>query len=103
MSSAAYYTGNGTLVISFSESLNSTTHDASKIHVRESNTSTDGVTLSNNIITANGTNSITFDLSTNDTNTVNAMVMPQLDIEQGAVQDPSGNLISAVSDQNITT
>ena len=30
------------------------------------------------------------------------MVTPQLDIDAGAVQDPSGNLISAIADQSIT-
>ena len=36
-------------------------HDASKIHVRNTGQSSGGVTLSNSMITTNGTNSITFD------------------------------------------
>ena len=100
--SAIYKTGNGILNITFSEPLNSTTHDTSKIHIRNTGQSSGGVTLSNSIITNNGTNSITFDLSSTDTTTVNSMATPQLDIEQGAVRDQSGNLISAIADQTIT-
>ena len=100
--SATYYPGNGTLVVQFSEALNATSHDASKIHIRNTGQSTGGVTLSNDIIVANGTNSITFDLGTTDTNTVNSMTAPQLDIDAGAVSDTAGNAISAISDQSIT-
>ena len=102
-SSAAYYTGNGTLVVSFTEALNRTAHDASKIHVRESGASSGGVTLSNGIITNNGTSSITFDLDGTDTSTVNAMTTPQLDIDAGAVRDLSNNTISAASDRAVYT
>ena len=102
LSSASYANSTGILTITFSESLNMSTHDASKIHIRNATQSTGGVTLSNDIITINSTNSITFDLSANDTNTVNAMITPQLDIDAGAVQDSSGNPISDISDQTIT-
>ena len=100
--SATYATATGILTISFNEALNQTTHDASKIHIRNTGQSTGGVTLSNALITANGTTSITFDLGTTDTNTVNAMATPQIDIEAGAVRDTSGNQIAAAADQTIT-
>ncbi len=101
-SSATFATGSGVLKLTFSEALNQTTHDASNIHVRNTGQSSGGVTLSNSIITTNGTNSITFTLSNTHKGTVNAMTTPQLDIEQGAVQDTAGNLIAAAADQTIT-
>ena len=101
-SSATFATGSGVLTITFSEALNQTTHDASKIHVRNTGQSSGGVTLSNAMITTNGTNSITFDISPTNTATVNNMAAPQLDIEQGAVQDTAGNLIAASPDQAVT-
>ena len=101
-SSAAYATGSGELTITFSEALNTTMHDASKIHVRDTGQNSNGVTLSNSIITTNGTSSITFDLSNADTSTVNAMTTPQIDIDAGAVRDTSGNTIAAAADQSVT-
>ena len=100
--SATYSTGEGTLSVTFSEALDATTHDASKMHIRNTGQSAGGVTLSNGMITTNGTSSITFDLSDEDTGTVNSMTTPQIDIEAGAVRDASGNTISAASDQTIT-
>ena len=101
-SSATYATGSGVLTVTFSESLNQTAHDATKIHVRDTGQSSGGVTLSNSMITTNGTSSITFTLSSTDKDTVNDMATPQLDIEAGAVSDAAGNQIAAAADQTIT-
>ena len=101
-SSASFSTGTGILTISFSEALNTTAHDTSKIHVRESGSNSGGVTFSNSLITVNGTSSITFDLNDTDTDKVNAMATPQLDIGAGAVSDTAGNQIAAIADQAIT-
>ena len=101
-SSATYATGSGVLTVTFSESLNQTAHDATKIHVRDTGQSSGGVTLSNAMITTNASASITFDLNPTNTDAVNAMATPQLDIEAGAVYDAAGNQIAAAADQTIT-
>ena len=101
-SSANYKTGSGEFTITFSETLDSSKHVASKLHIRESNSSTGGVTLSNGTITTNGTNSLTITLSNSDKNSVNALTTPQLDIDAGAVSDSAGNAIAAAADQTIT-
>ena len=101
-SSARYKAGNGELTITFSEPLNITTHDTTKIHVRDSGASSGGVTLSNKIIIVNGTDSITFGLGQTGTNTIDLMISPQIDIGAGAVRDTSGNIIAAAVDQSIT-
>ena len=100
--SATYNSGTGVLTVTFSEALNQTTHYATKIHVRDTGQSSGGVTLSNSMITTNGTSSITFTLGSTDKDTVNDMATPQLDIEAGAVYDAAGNQIAAAADQTIT-
>ncbi len=102
ISSAVYKTGSGEFNATFNEPLDTSKHDASKIHIRNTGQNTGGVTLSNAIITTNGTNFITFDLDTTDTNTVNAMSAPQTDIDSGAVRDISGNLVAATENQSVT-
>ncbi len=100
--SAVYLTGNGSLTVWFTQPLNLTAHDAAKLHMREINQTSGGITLSNAMIFDNGTYSITFDLDNNDTAAANAMATPQLDIDAGAVRDPAGNLIRAAADRPIT-
>ena len=101
-SSASYTTGSGELTIIFSEPLNTTMHVPSKFHIRESGSNSDGVTLSNGTITANGTNSLTLTLSSSNRTAVAGLTTPQLDIEAGAVSDTAGNQIAAAADQTIT-
>ena len=100
--SAVYLTGNGSLTVWFTQPLNLTAHDAAKLHVRDVNQTSGGITLSNAMILDNGTYSIAFDLDNNDTARANAMATPQLDIDAGAVRDPAGNLILAAPDRPIT-
>ena len=103
ISSASYNATDGTLTISFSEAIDSSTYDASKIHVRDSGQDTGGVTLSNDDITSSGdSDSITFDLGDADTVSINAMGTPQIDLDAGAIQDVSGNQNDAASDYTIT-
>ncbi len=100
-SSAAYSTNNGVLAVSFSEALNTASHDSAKMHVRDAGGSA-SVTLSNGIITINGTDSITFDLDAADTGRVNGMATPRLDIEAGAVRDAFGNPIMESTGNPVT-
>ncbi len=100
--SAAYKTGSGVLNVTFSEPLDSSKHVASKFHIRNAGSGSGGVTLSNGTITANGTDFITFTLGGTDKNSVNAMAVPQLDIDAGAVSDSAGNAIASVANQTIT-
>ena len=101
-SSAAYTTGSGQLAITFSEPLDASKHVPTKLHVRESGSSTGGVTLSNGTITTNGTNSLTITLSNADRTAVAGLTTPQLDIDAGAVSDSAGNAIAAIADQTLT-
>ena len=101
-SAAVYYMGNSTLTITYNEFISKTAHDSAKVHIRNTGQSSGGVTLSNSMITNNGTNSITYRLPDANAAMVNIMAAPQLDIDAGAVSDISGNRIAAVSDQSIT-
>ena len=100
--SATYNAGTGMLTVTFSEQLDSSRYDASKIHIRNASETLGGVTLSNDMITNNDTSSLTFTLKTTDRTTVNALAAPQLDIGAAAVSDVAGNPISTATDQDIT-
>ena len=100
--SATYKTGTGALNVTFSEPLNNTAHDAPKIHIRNAGETTGGVTLSNDMISTNGTDSIAFALNSTNRDAVNNMAAPQLDMDAGAVSDTAGNAIAPIANQAVT-
>ena len=102
VSSAAYQNATGVLTIAFSEPLDSSKHVASKFHIRNITQATGGVTLSNGTITANGTHSLAFTLAANDRNSIDAMAVPRLYVDAGAVSDIAGNAVAAAANQTIT-
>ncbi|MBI1657309.1 MAG: hypothetical protein IS632_00820, partial [Thaumarchaeota archaeon] len=104
LASSSYNTGIGILNITFSEPLNGTAIHYDRMHIRDTGRSTGGLTLddiASRTLDANST-TITLALSSIQRQTVNALASPQLDIEEGAVSDMSGNGISAASARPVT-
>ena len=98
--SAAYATGNGTIRMIFSEPLNPAVH-WDRLHVRDAGESTGGVTLDGIAGSVDGA-ILASTLAAYKMAIVDAMAVPQLDIDRGAVVDPSGNGMDAASDRAIT-
>ena len=105
LASSHYNTGTGILNMTFSEPLNGTAISYDRIAVRDAGESSGGLALDEVTTKALNANSITITLTLSDAQrmTVNGMATPQLDIEEGAVADPTGNGIAAASDQPVTT
>ena len=97
ITNTAYYSGNGNLTITFSKNLNIDLHNATKIQIRGAGQSTGGVTLSNGIITNNGTDFIDFNLTDADIRTVNSLTSPNLIVGADAVTDNHGIGIAAAT------
>ena len=92
----------GALTITFSEDIDATPNtriDPGKIHIRESNHRTGGVTLTaaELVTTADGA-TISFTLNVAHLLTVAELDDPKLAIDLGAVQDTSGNIIEGAFD-----
>ena len=98
--SAAYTTGDGTLIVTFSEPLGSAVN-LTRLHVRDSGESTGGVTLTGAIESVAG-NTLTVALTATQQADVAALSAPELDIEQDAVSDLNDNGIAASPDGAIT-
>ena len=92
----------GVLRITFSETIDvtpKTNVDAAKIHIRESDTYTGGVTLTaGKFGTTFDGNTISFTLTLAHREAVKGLTTPELTIAPGAVQDTSGNLIVGTFD-----
>ena len=90
------------LTITFSERIDvtpKTNVNATKIHIRESGTYSDGVTLTaDELDTAANSDTITFNLTESHHTTVAKMTTPELTIEPGAVQNIFGSLIVGTFD-----
>ena len=104
LASSHYNTGTGILNMTFSEPLNGTAIGYDRLHVRDTDESSGGLALDEVTTKALNANSITITLtlSVDQRQTLNTMTAPQLDIEEGAVADPSGNGIAAAPDQPVT-
>ena len=92
----------GVLAITFSEDIDATPATSvvpDKIHIRESGSYTDGVTLGAGELatTVDGT-VISFTLTESNLAAVKGLTVPELTIDPGAVQDTSGNLIASTFD-----
>ena len=98
--SAAYIVDNGTLRMIFSEPLNSTVH-WDRLHIRDAGESSGGVAPDGVPGSAYGA-TLTTTLAASQMATVGNLTTPQLDIDQDAVADLSGNGIAAAPDQAIT-
>ncbi len=105
-SSAALNEGTGTLTITFSEAINASTINSAGFSIRDNNnnTNTGIVTLSNLELTttANG-DTISFNMTMANRQSVIAFNVSVLDIDAGAVRDISGNTIIMSTDNSITT
>ena len=87
------------LTITFSETIDATNIDPTKIHIRESGTYSGGITLTAiELSTTTDANTISFILTRTHLDTVAGLATPELTIEPGAVQDTSGNLIVSTFD-----
>ncbi len=105
-SSAVLNEGTGTLTITFSETINASTINSAGFSIRDNNnnTNTGIVTLSNLELTttANG-DTISFNMTMPNRQSVIAFNVLVLDIDAGAVRDISGNTIIMSTDNSITT
>ena len=100
LSSAVYTADSGTLAITFSKPLNSTINYDS-MHVRDAGQSSGGITLDDVPTKSASGDMLTLTLNSTQQDTVSAMTTPQLDIDEDAVFDESGNGILASPDQPI--
>ncbi len=105
-SSAVLNEGTGILTITFSETINASTINSIGFSIRDNNnnTNTGIVTLSNLELTttANG-DTISFNMTMANRQSVIAFNVSVLDIDAGAVRDISGNTIIMSTDNSITT
>ena len=89
----------GVLTIVFSETIDVTPTNSTKIHIRESGNYTGGITLSaGELDTTSDGATISFTLTPSHLTTVTGLTTPELTIEPGAVQDTFGNLIDGTFD-----
>ena len=87
------------LTITFSETIDATNIDPTKIHIRESGTYSGGITMTaGELGTTTDASTISFTLTRTHLDTVAGLATPELTIEPGAVQDTSGNLIVSTFD-----
>ena len=95
----------GVLTITFSETINATNVDATKIHIRESGNYTGGgITLTaGELDTTTDASTISFNLTEQHREAVTGLRVPELTIEPGAVQDTFGNLIVGTFDVSTAT
>ena len=95
----------GVLTITFSETINATNVDATKIHIRESGNYTGGgITLTAaRLDTTTDASTISFNLTEQHREAVTGLRVPELTIEPGAVQDTFGNLIVGTFDVSTAT
>ena len=98
-------TETGVLRITFSEIINATNVDATKIHIRESGNYTGGgITLTDGKLgTKTDASTISFTLTKPHRAAVAELDAPELTIEPGAVQDTFGNLIVGTFDVSTAT
>ena len=90
------WTGDGRLLITFSEPLNGTIH-YDRMHIRNAGESTGGVSLDGATSASVSGDTITLILSKAQQDGMGSVSTPQLDIAPNAVFDGSGNGIAAIS------
>ena len=100
--SATYTTGDGRLVIAFSEPLNGTIR-YNMMHVRDAGHTSGGIALDTAESQSVSSDRLTLviALSADNQTAISGMATPQLDIAPNAVFDGSGNGIAAISDNTI--
>ena len=87
------------LSITFSETIDATSVDPTKIHIRESGNYTGGITLTaGELGTVADGNAISFILTSSHSAAVAVLAAPELTIDPGAVRDASGNAIASTLD-----
>ena len=101
LESATYIKGNGTLYLKFSEHMDASTLDASKIKIHHANDARRGYSPTSAPVT-HDSGLFTFVIPPNDRATIDAYFPPRLDVKQGAVSDTSGNKIPAYSAYSIS-
>ena len=99
-SSATYSTGNGSLVITFSETVSSV--DYAKLHVRSQGAAAGGIALGDVTTKSLSGAAITATLDQAQRTAFAGLATPQLDIDAGAVSDANSNGIDASADNAIT-
>ena len=98
--SAAYHTGQGMITITFDEAV--FIPDYSKMHIRDSGSSTGGITLVDVAAPSQNRLDILFVmLNASQRTAFDGLATPELDIDAGAVSDESDNPIVATPDQTI--
>ena len=101
-SSSALNEETGILEITFTEVINVSEINVTKLSIRENNTNTGGVTLSiSELNTTINDRIISFTLTEDNRQSVIVLATPQLDIDVAAVYDVAGNPIAASADNPI--
>ena len=102
--SSSYRTSTGILNITFSEPLDPTAIHYDRLHIRDAGESSGGLSLGDVTTRAldSSMTTITLTLSSTQLEDVNAMATPQLDVEAGAVADPTGNGIATAPNLSVT-
>ena len=98
--SATYSTGNGALVITFSETVSAV--DYAKLHVRSQGAAAGGIDLGDVTTKSLSGAAITATLDQAQRTAIAGLTTPQLDIDAGAVSDANDNGIDASPDRAIT-
>ena len=100
--STSYLTGNGTLTVTFSESLDRAIH-YDRLHIRNAGQSSDGILLDDAQIKRSSGPTVTVVLTAQQRADFARMAITQLDVDQGAVSDVTGNKVAAAVDLPVDT
>ena len=95
--SATYNPGNGQLIITFNQDIGPSAPDYSAMHIRSTGSDSGGIALSG-VTASHAGRTITATLDSEQQEEYGNLDNPQLDIEDGAVTDVDGALITQVSD-----
>ena len=103
-SSAILNEGTGIFTITFSKIINASAINAAGFSIRDSNTNTEGVTLSApELTTTSNDTTVSFNMALAKLVSIIAFTTSVLDIDAGAVRDIFGNVITMSADNTITT
>ena len=95
--SAIYTADNGQFTITFSEPINGTTH-LDRLHVRDADQSSGGVTMAGAASRSVSGDTMTITLVASQVTAINDLMIPQLDIDRGAVFNLAGTSIADTPD-----
>ena len=100
-SSAIYSADTGILNVTFNEPLKQAAYDPSKIHIRDINQTTGGISLNASTTVTLSGSTVTAQFNSTISSRISGISTPQLDIESNAVFDAAGNGITQSNDNTI--